>query len=249
MAKTQKYSEDRLLEAVVKFAEIEKRKIKATELARWCRSNMEGLEEVRDYHFTRPIKEKDIKTGKMVERPKLCTVRMEEINSSRSVMAGINTNLLLGSSDIGTFLEQPMQLQRKMVADTREALGRLLAGNQRLARENDALMAENKRLTAELAVFTEKLDLLAKTQERLEKQVVHLVKATDEASRKEMLARMGVMDGEIDLAVYTESLRLEIDEAVRIGRTLGRHATAEGRRIKGETGDGLTDAVLSGLDF
>lgn len=249
MAKTQKYSEDRLLEAVIKFAEIEKRKIKATELAKWCRGNMEGLEEVRDYHFTRPIKEKDIKTGKMVERPKLCTVRMEEINRSRSVMVGIKTNLLLGSSDIGTFLEQPVQLQRKMIADTREAVGRLLAGNQRLARENDALMAENKRLTAELAVFAEKLDLLAKTQERLEKQVAHLMKASDEASRKEMLARMGVMDGEIDLAAYTESLRLGIDEAVRIGRTLGRYVAAEGRQTKGETGDSLADAVLSGLDF
>lgn len=249
MAKTQKYSEDKLLEAVIKFAEIEKGKIKATELAKWCRGNMEGLEEVRDYHFTRPIKEKDIKTGKMIERPKLCTVRMDEINRSRSVMAGINTNLLLGSSDIGTFMGQPIQLQRKMIADTREAMGRLLAGNQRLARENDALMIENKRLTAELAAFIEKLGLLAKTQERLEKQVVHLMKATDEASRKEMLARMGVIDGEIDLAVYTESLRLGIDEAVRIGRTLGRYVAAESRQAKGETGDGLADAVLSGLDF
>lgn len=52
MAKTQKYSEDQLLEAVVKFSEIEKKKIKATELAKWCRDNIEGLEEVRDYHFT-----------------------------------------------------------------------------------------------------------------------------------------------------------------------------------------------------
>ena len=34
MAKTQKYSEDQLLEAVVMFSEIEKKKIKATELAR-----------------------------------------------------------------------------------------------------------------------------------------------------------------------------------------------------------------------
>lgn len=249
MAKTQKYSEDKLLEAVIKFAEIEKGKIKATELAKWCRGNMEGLEEVRDYHFTRPIKEKDIKTGKMIERPKLCTVRMDEINRSRSVMAGINTNLLLGSSDIGTFMGQPIQLQRKMIADTREAMGRLLAGNQRLARENDALMIENKRLTAELAAFIEKLGLLAKTQERLEKQVVHLMKATDKASRKEMLARIGVMDGEIDLAAYTESLRLGINEAVHIGRTLGRHAAAEGRQAKEEAGDGLADAVMSGLDF
>lgn len=192
MAKTQKYSEDRLLEAVIKFAEIEKRKIKATELSKWCRDNMEGLEEIRDYHFTCPIKEKDIKTGKMVERPKLCTVRMEEINRSRSVMAGINTNLLLCSSDIGTFLEQPIQLQRKRIADTREAVGMLLAGNQRLARENDALMAENKRLSAEQAAFAERLDLLAKTQERLEKQVVHLMKATDEGQGKKCLQGWGV---------------------------------------------------------
>lgn len=164
-------------------------------------------------------------------------------------MAGTNTNLLLGSSDIGTFLGQPVRLQRKMIADTREAVGRLLAGNQRLARENDALMAENKRLSAEQAAFAERLDLLVKTQERLEKQVVHLMKATDEASRKEMLARMGVMDGTVDLAAYTQSLRLGIDEAVRIGRTLGKHAAAEGRQVKGETGDGLAGAVMSGLDF
>ena len=65
MAKTQKYSEDKLLEAVVKFSEIEKKKIKATELAKWCRNNVEGLEEVRDYHFTRPIKSKDEKSGKI----------------------------------------------------------------------------------------------------------------------------------------------------------------------------------------
>lgn len=64
MAKTQKYSEDQLLEAVVKFSEIEKKKIKATELARWCRDNIEGLEEVRDYHFTRPIKERMKRRGK-----------------------------------------------------------------------------------------------------------------------------------------------------------------------------------------
>ena len=58
MAKTQKYDEDQLLDAVVKYAEIERKKIKATELAKWCRNNIEGLEEVRDYHFTRPIREK-----------------------------------------------------------------------------------------------------------------------------------------------------------------------------------------------
>ena len=42
MAKTQKYSEDRLLEAVIKFAEIEKRKIKATELAKCAGATWKG---------------------------------------------------------------------------------------------------------------------------------------------------------------------------------------------------------------
>ena len=104
MAKTQKYSEDKLLEAVVKFSEIEKKKIKATELAKWCRNNVEGLEEVRDYHFTRPIKSKDEKSGKIIERPKLCTLKIEEINNSRSLTASINKNLLLRASNIDTFI-------------------------------------------------------------------------------------------------------------------------------------------------
>lgn len=113
MAKTQKYSEDKLLEAVVKFSEIEKKKIKATELAKWCRDNIEGLEEVRDYHFTRSVKEKDERTGKMVERPKRCTLKIEEINKSRSLIVSINKNLLLQASNIDIFMEQPDSAKEK----------------------------------------------------------------------------------------------------------------------------------------
>lgn len=249
MAKTQKYSEDRLLEAVIKFAEVEKGKIKATELARWCRGSMEGLEEVRDYHFTRPVKERDKKTGRMTKRPKLCTVRMEEINRSRSLTAGINANLLLRASNIDTFMEQPAPLQRKMIAETRETVDSLLAANQRLTRENDALKAENQRITAEAGAVTEKLDLLRKTQERLAKQVVHLMKAADEVSRKEMLARMGITDGAVDLAAYTESLQLEINEIVHIGRALAGRIAGGGSQPAAESRDALAASVLSGLDF
>lgn len=56
MARTQKFPEDLLLEAVVKYAEVEKGKIKATELAAWSALNIKGLEGVRDYHFMRPVK-------------------------------------------------------------------------------------------------------------------------------------------------------------------------------------------------
>lgn len=64
MAKTQKYDEDQLLDAVVKYAEIERKKIKATELAKWCRNNIEGLEEVRDYHLLVQLEKKMKKQGK-----------------------------------------------------------------------------------------------------------------------------------------------------------------------------------------
>lgn len=154
MAKTQKYSEDQLLEAVVKFSEIEKKKIKATELARWCRDNIEGLEEVRDYHFTRPIKEKDEKTGKMVERPKRCTLKIEEINKSRSLIVSINTNLLLRASNIDTFMEQPDAAKRKMIVETRETVDKLLTHNGNITRENEALKIENKSMKSDILIMS-----------------------------------------------------------------------------------------------
>ena len=113
MAKTQKYSEDKLLEAVVKFSEIEKKKIKATELAKWCRDNIEGLEEVRDYHFTRSVKEKDERTGKMVERPKRCTLKIEEINKSRSLIVSIIVFIFI--KDIGVVLVVSLSLFINMI--------------------------------------------------------------------------------------------------------------------------------------
>lgn len=160
MAKTQKYSEDKLLEAVVKFSEIEKKKIKATELAKWCRNNVEGLEEVRDYHFTRPIKSKDEKSGKIIERPKLCTLKIEEINNSRSLTASINTNLLLRASNIDTFIEQPDLVKRKMIVETRETVDKLLIRNGNLTRENEALKSENKSIKSEILKMTDKVAVL-----------------------------------------------------------------------------------------
>lgn len=171
MAKTQKYSEDQLLEAVVKFSEIEKKKIKATELAKWCRDNVEGLEEVRDYHFTRSIKEKDEKTGKMIERPKFCKIRMEEINKSRSLTVSINTNLLLRASNIDTFMEQPDSTKRKMIVETRETVDRLLVRNGSITRENEALKSENKSMKSDILKMTDKIAALQKAQDKLIKQV------------------------------------------------------------------------------
>ena len=137
MAKTQKYSEDQLLEAVIKYSEIEKKKIKATELAEWSRRNIEGLEEVRDYHFTRSIRERDANTGKIIDRPKLCTLKINEINKARDITKSVDTNLLLRATNMDTFFQQSDSAQRKIVVETRKIFDEIIHRNILLARENE----------------------------------------------------------------------------------------------------------------
>ena len=144
MARTQKYTEELLLEAVVKYAETGRGKIKATELAEWAGANVTGLEGVRDYHFMRPVREKDPQTGAVTMRRKPCTVRMDEINRARSLTAQISRNTLLKASTIEEFMNQPGFIQRRQIAETRETVGRLAAKNESLSRANEALRAENK---------------------------------------------------------------------------------------------------------
>ncbi len=248
MAKTQKYSEDQLLEAVVKFSEIEKKKIKATELAKWCRNNIDGLEKVRDYHFTRTIKEKNEKTGKMVERPKLCTLKIEEINKSRSLTVSINTNLLLRASNIDTFMEQSDVAKRKMIVETRETVDKLLTRNGNITRENEVLRAENKSMKSDILIITDKIDALQKAQDKLIKQVSYLMKATDEAARKEMLARMGIEDESVDLNTYTESLQQELSNIVNINDSIKKYIYNTDLK-KEDEGMNLTDSIMKELKF
>lgn len=250
MAKTQKYSEDQLLEAVIKFSEIEKKKIKATKLAKWCRDNIEGLEEVRDYHFTRPVKEKDDKTGKMIERRKLCTLKIEEINKSRSLTVSINTNLLLRASNIDSFMEQPDAVKRKMIVETRETVDKLLARNGNITRENEALKSENKSMKSDILKMTDKIDALQKAQDKLIKQVTYLMKATDEAARKEMLSQMGIEDVSVDLNTYSENLHQELSEIMDINKSLRKYLSeAEVPPTTEDKPNNLTGDIMSGLDF
>lgn len=251
MAKTQKYSEDKLLEAVVKFSEIEKKKIKATELAKWCRDNIEGLEEVRDYHFTRSVKEKDERTGKMVERPKRCTLKIEEINKSRSLIVSINKNLLLQASNIDIFMEQPDSAKRKMIVETRETVDKLLMRNRNITREKEVLKTENQAMKAEILKISEKVDNFQKAQDKLIRQIKYLMKATDEAARKEIVAQMGISDDSVDLDTYMNSLNQELAQIVDINRILRKYLDESDSNIdsKGDKADNLINDIMSGLDF
>ena len=253
MARTQKYTEELLLEAVVKYAETGRGKIKATELAEWAGANVTGLEGVRDYHFMRPVREKDPQTGAVTMRRKPCTVRMDEINRARSLTAQISRNTLLKASTIEEFMNQPGFIQRSQIAETRETVGRLAAKNESLSRANEALRAENKSFRKGMERLTEDIRRLQDTQGRLTKQVMYLMKAADEKSRKEALADMGLSDRSVDLDVYTRSLEQEIVSVMDLRKVLGKFLLEEANpAVPGAGSDSdktMAEEVLSGIDF
>ena len=253
MARTQKYTEELLLEAVVKYAEAESGKIKATELAAWAAVNISGLEGVRDYHFMRPVRERNLQTGVVMVRHKLCTVRMEEINRARSLTSQISRNTLLKASAIEDFMKQPGFVQRRQIAETRETVGRLAAKNESLSRANEALRAENKSFRKGMEQLTEDIRRLQDTQGRLTKQVTYLMKASDEKSRKAALADMGLTDRNVDLDVYTRSLEQEIVSVMDLRKVLGKFLLEEANpAVPGAGSDSdktMAEEVLSGIDF
>lgn len=253
MARTQKYTEELLLEAVVKYAEKHDGKIKATELAAWADSNIPGLEGVRDYHFMRPVREKHPKTGVITARSKSCTDRMNEITKARSLTAKISSNALLKASTIDAFMDQPGFVQRRQIAETRETVDKLAAENAGLSRANEALRAENKKLRRELDEFTADIQSLQHTQRRLLKQVSYLMKVTDEKTRKEVLQEMGIADGSVDLDVYANSLEQKLAGVLDFRKTLIKYLTNEINPAQSQDtpveGNALLEEVLSGINF
>lgn len=253
MARTQKYTEELLLEAVVKYAEKHDGKIKATELAVWADSNIPGLEGVRDYHFMRPVREKHPKTGVVTAHSKSCTDRMNEINKARSLTAQISNNTLLKASTIDAFMDQPGFVQRRQIAETRETVDKLAAENAGLSRTNEALRAENKRLRQELDELTADIQSLQHTQGRLLKQVSYLMRATDEKARKAVLQEMGISDGSVDLDVYAHSLEQKFYGVLDYRKTLIKYLMKEANPAQSQDtpmeGHTLLEEVLSGINF
>lgn len=250
MAKKQKFSEDLLLEAVVKYADQVRTKIKATELAKWSRNNIPGLEDVRDYHFTRPIKEKDPKTGKQREREKSCTEKIKEINQARSIVLKVKENALLRSSHMEEFFSLPLQLQKKLVVETRSMFDELLKKNGRLTSENEALKKVNEHQKRKIEELSNRMKSFLKNHNILEKRVNYLIRTTDENHRKEMLSRMGVNDGKIDIVQYRKSIGTELEEMFAISNTLDSYENSENSEIWPDNHETPSvREILEGIDF
>jgi hypothetical protein len=244
MAKTQKYSEDLLLEAVIKYSDEYYGTIKYTELAEWARNNIPGLEDVRDFNFSRPIKTRNPKNGKIVEKTKECTRRIEEINKARNIYSALNTNKLLYSSNIDEFLKVSPNEQKKLIVEVREKVHELSAKNRYLLSMNDAYKRINNDQKEKINELDTKTKEIIKKQKKIEKRLNYILKTTDEENRKEMLSQMGIEDESIDLVKYNKSINEDIIEMFDIGKTLEKYHKKEK-----SSPEELMEWALSGIDF
>lgn len=253
MAKAQKINNDLLLEAVVKYSDICKGKIKYKELAEWSAANIEGLEEVRDYMFSRPITETDPSTGKKKSQDRPCTIRIKEINASRTVTADIATNILIQVSNVETFMSLPRAEQRRAILATREQVTSLTQRNIYLERENKRIVSADEDLKTFAAELEARLLTVAETHELLKKHINYIRKFTDAAQRRQALEQIGITEEGFQLLVNQESLQIE--EAFSFGDAIKKfQKTAEQIDetpliISSEGSNSLSDDILKGLDF
>lgn len=251
MAKKQKIDNDLLLEAVVKYADVCKRKIKYKELAEWSAANIPGLEEVRDYMFSRPMVETDPVTGKKKQQERPCTVRIKKINASRTVSAEISRNILIQASNAETFMSLPRAEQRRAILSTREQVSSLSKRNVYLERENKRIVAENADLKELSAELESKLLSIAENYELLKTQVNYMRKFTDANQRKQALEQIGITEDGFQLLLNRESMQIE--EAFSFGKAIKKfQKTAEQTEEPQCTpyeSDSLTDDIMKGLDF
>lgn len=245
MAKTQKYDDDLLVEAVIKYSESFKGKIKATELAAWAAKNIPGLEGVRDYMFLRTAKVCDPRTKKVKEFPRPCTIRMREINESRSVAAEMHSNVLLKSSDVNDFFYLKQQEQREVILKTREQMDTLCTRNLYLERENKAIQMENKRLHELTTRLNEQLKKLEKDKDKIESYASKIMKITDEEQRKRALKEIGVMENGFSLTKNLESLTLKMEEAFSISRAI----SGENSEKKDTGNTNFVNGIIAGINI
>ena len=226
MAKRAQYPEDKLLEAVVRYAEQHRGKIEATKLARWASENIEGLEGVKDRHFTRPAEKKDTKTGKKIKEIRPCTAKINELNTARNTVSSMNTNVLLKSSNIDKFLDLPRHVQREMILDTRAQVDSLIAENVYLRKENKATDEKTQAASSHADSLGEQLSALKKDHAKLLSLITSAMEKIEADERQRILAEIGVCDGLFDLDTYVDSMTVRINEVSAINDVIRRERAA-----------------------
>lgn len=236
MAKTQKYSDALLLEAVLKYSDVCTGKIKYVELAEWASANIPGLEGVRDYHFSRPtvVTEKTEKKTVVKE----CTKRIEELNKARSVAAGMDLNPLLHSSRVDEFFDLPRHKQVDIILETRKQLESVMRSarfaeleRNRLQQENNLLRDSQGEMAGNLKALSDKLAEFGGALRALKQYI-------NNDLQKKALESIGLVDGEYyDLERFYQSLCDDIEVLfMDKDRPIVEQST-------------LRDSILAGINF
>ena len=249
MAKKQKIDNDLLVDAVIKYADICKGKIKYKELAEWSAANIPGLEAVKDYMFSRPIIVRDALTGIKKEQERPCTIRIKEINASRNVSVGMSTNILLRASNIDEFMSLPKQEQRKAIQATREQVDTLYRSNIYLNREIKRVDVENNRLKELFSELEQKLMVITDLHETLKKQINCIRKYVDESLRIQALERIGITEDGFQLVVNQESMMMQDIFSFEKAIKNFQKSIDQIDEPNSEESTSLSDDIMKGLDF
>ncbi len=239
MAKIPSFTDGLLTEAVVKYSKATSGKIVAEKLARWAAENIPGLENVKGYHFMRPLGQKAPLTGKTVSKKRICTLRIEELNTARMTRTRILKNPLLHSVNVEECLRMPESQLCISILDAREQMDRLMEENIRLGQRNVQLEAKNAEYKSSLENQEARLREMAEEVEGLSKSISRLIRMGDEAQRKAALESIGFKDGGTDLDAYAASLSAKIKENLSINEAI--------RGVTRKTG--ASRNMLEGLNF
>ena len=245
MGALQKYDNETLLKAVTLYAEVDKRMIKATELAKWASTNVSGLEGVQAYHFLRKVREKDPKTGKTIEVLRPCTKKINELNAIRNVAAVIEENPLINSSSLDAFFKYPRDEQRQMIINTRMQIEKLKAHNQYLSKENLRYRNENDSLHEKEETLLNMLEQIKSEQEHLSSVLKVMTTYIDERTRKDALATAGITNGDFDFKKYQENMSVSIEKVFSVSRIVGKQRTEH----MSEPAQNMTDLINTGMDW
>ena len=246
MAKTPKYDDGLMLEAVIRYADVNKGPIKAVELAAWASQNIPELKGVQYYHFLRPHIERDPNTRQRRTKLRECTLRLHNINKIRKSIPQINNCLILDSNDYSKFFDLDFSLQKREIEKARIRLIELLKRNEILEQINAKLKDETQYLLKRNKELESKQKQQDCVQAKLQTQLAFLLKATDEEQRIKCLSSIGIdSQNGITLLSFFQSQMENADSAFSINHEIKKSIINSSE----EFGNSLSTQVLNGLDF
>lgn len=248
MAQKKIYTDEQLMDAVIRYSESFPGKIMISQLVKWTSENMPEMEGIQPHHFRRKNKRTD-KAGRTVLVNNEAFERINQINTMRSATKAVKSNLLMQSADPDAFFRLPKSLQRKEILEMRGSVEQIISDNTLLSERNKILTAENRELACQNAELGKSLEKIRDAQRAIDRKLSTIIKAVDEEKRVEVLREMGVLgieDGGFDLERYVNSLHEEITDAFSI-----KDAVKAFKKLssKGSEKEDLLGKITEGIDF